>query len=240
MSNPIRDSWTSPDGSVRLLCGDCRAILPTISGINAVVTDPPYGISFQSSMDGCMGICSVAGDDSTDVRDAVLSIITCPSLVFGKWNAPRPKSTRMVLTWDKGNHVGMGDLSLPWKPNTEEVYVIGSGFSGHRGGSVLRHLAVAGCVGLANTGRRHHPTEKPVALMRELVEKCPRGVICDPFMGSGTTGVACIRTGRRFVGIEIEPKYFAIAVERCQAELERFPLFEPHEPTKAQRQLLAE
>ena len=58
--------------------------------------------------------------------------------------------------------------------------------------------------------------------------------ICDPYMGSGTTGVACIRTGRRFLGIEIERKYWEIAVKRCKAELERFPLFEPPSPKQTE------
>src|ERR1039458_6930744 len=93
-----------------------------------------------------------------------------PALVFGRWSIPRPAGTRMVLTWDKGEHVGMGDLTLPWKPNTEEVYVIGSGFIGHRGSSVLHYLARAGTV--ANGGARVHPTEKPVGLMAALLAKC--------------------------------------------------------------------
>ena len=119
----------------------------------------------------------------------------------------------------------MGDLSMPWKPNTEEIYIAGSGFSGHRGTSVLRHNAPVSwnSVGFG----RDHPHEKPVSLMAELIDKVPSGItILDPFMGSGTTGVACARTGRRFIGIEKEPKYFDIAVKRIEAELNRFPLFE--------------
>jgi DNA modification methylase len=80
-----------------------------------------------------------------------------------------------------------------------------------------------------------HPTQKPIKLM----EWCLRfvdGTVADPYMGSGTTGVACIRTGRRFIGIEIEPSYFEIAKRRCIAELERFPLLEPK--PKKQMELL--
>lgn len=60
---------------------------------------------------------------------------------------------------------------------------------------------------------RVHPTEKPVPLLQKLVKKLP-GIVLDPFMGSGTTGVACMRLGRRFIGIEIEPRYFDIACKR--------------------------
>ena len=119
----------------------------------------------------------------------------------------------MVLTWEKGEHVGMGDLSLPWKPNTEEIYVIGSGFTGRRDGSVLKHLAIAGTVGQAVKGTRQHPTEKPTSLMAELIAKTP-GVIADPFAGSGSTLVAAARLGRKAIGVELEERYCEIAARR--------------------------
>jgi len=76
-----------------------------------------------------------------------------------------------------------------------------------------------------------HPTQKPVAVMEWSLGFVPKAdTILDPFMGSGTTGVACIRTGRRFIGIEIDPRYFDIAVRRIEAELSRMPLFEQPKP----------
>ena len=172
--------------------GDCREILPTLPKCDLLLTDPPYGMALTSGWDGVMGNCSVIGDDDHALRDWVCDWWgNDPALIFGRWSIPKPLGIRMVLTWEKGNHVGMGDLSTPWKPNTEEIYVLGSGFEGHRGSSVLKHLAIAGCVGAANTGLRNHTTEKPVTLMEELLGKCPQEwVILDPFMGSGTTLVA--------------------------------------------------
>ena len=85
-----------------------------------------------------------------------------------------------------------------------------------------------------------HPTTKPTKLMQRLICRMPSGTICDPFMGSGTTGVACIRTGRRFIGIEKNPKYFDIACKRIQLawdlKCSELP-FEP-EPPMVQRELI--
>jgi DNA modification methylase len=205
-------------GPCRLYLGDARDILPTLSGVDAVVTDPPYGINYASGMtghDGGTALPGIAGDADTSLRDAVLEWWgDRPAVVFGTWKRPRPAGCRMVLTWDKGDHVGMGDLSMPWKPNTEEVYVTGRGFSGHRGSSVLRFPAPVTWNSVS--GGRTHPHEKPVRLLTELIGKCPAGTILDPFMGSGSTGVACIREGRKFVGIEIDPDHFATAVRRIR------------------------
>jgi DNA methylase len=116
----------------------------------------------------------------------------------------------------------MGDLSIPWKPNTEEIYVIGNGFKGKRTSGVLHFIADRECNGVVR--ERDHPTEKPLNLMLELVNKTP-GDILDPFMGSGTTGVACAKLLRKFIGIEIEPKYFDIACRRIEDALKQQDLF---------------
>jgi len=97
-----------------------------------------------------------------------------------------------------------------------------------------RHVTCT--ISATNPERTGHPTQKPLRVMVVSVEHAGRVSVADPFMGSGTTGVACVRTGRRFVGIEIERKYWEIAVRRVRAELERFPLFEP--PPKRQRELI--
>ena len=106
---------------------------------DVMVTDPPYGMSFTSGRGGAFGESLIAGDADLSLRTWALGAWgDRPALVFGRWSVRRPDRVRMVLTWEKGEHVGMGDLSIPWKPNTEEIYVLGSGFSGHRGTSVLR------------------------------------------------------------------------------------------------------
>ena len=200
------------DDSVTLYHGDCREVTAWLEA-DALVTDPPYGMALRSGMGGSMGDMRVAGDDSVQVRDDTLSLWPGPALVFGRWDLPIPTGARMRLTWDKGEHVGMGDLSLPWKPNTEDIYVIGSGFQGFRSGSVLRHLAVAGCVGRANKGVRNHPTEKPVSLMADLLAKT-LGTIADLFAGSGSTLVAAKQLGRKAIGVELEERYCEVIAKR--------------------------
>ena len=207
MNNPIII------GNAVLYLGDCLEILPTLPKVDAVITDPPYGVAFKSGMDGFLGDCNVIGDADTEVRDAVVRWRgTSPCVMFGSWKIQRPAvNLRGLLIWDKGPHVGMGDLSFPWRPNHEEIYVWGDGFRGHRGTSVLQYNAPS-----PNFIRRDHPTEKPIGLMVALVEKSPPGLILDPFMGSGTTGVACMNLGRKFVGIEVHEPYFDIACERIE------------------------
>lgn len=204
------------DSLVTLYHGDARDLLPLVADECAVmVTDPPFGMSFRSGRDGRHGDCAIAGDDDTTARDAVLGRWRPrPALVFGRWSIAKPIGTRMVLTWDKGEgQSGMGDLSLPWKPVTEEVYVLGSGFVGHRGSSVLS----APMAGLVNV--REHPTEKPLRLMKALIRKCPPGAVFDPFAGSGTTLRAAKDLGRRAIGIEIEERYCEIAAKRMSQEV---------------------
>jgi DNA modification methylase len=187
--------------------GDCLDVLPQISA-DVLVTDPPYGVAFKCGWANKFRGVTIANDESADARDAVLAAWGHrPALVFGSWKIARPTGTKAVLVWDKGT-VGMGDLSLPWFPCTEEVYVIGGGWSGPRTSSVMRYVG-------RNT---HHPTEKPEPLMLELIAKCPPGVICDPFMGSGTTLVAAKRLGRKAIGIEREERYCEIAAKRLSQE----------------------
>ena len=212
------------DESVTLYRGDCLEVTDWLEA-DVLVTDPPYGMALRSSRNGAFGDNLIASDDNTEARDTALAywrnpdpyfaeLPDRPALIFGRWSVPRPVGTRMVLTWEKGEHVGMGDLRLPWKPNTEEVYVLGTGFTGRRGGSVLRHLAIAGTVGQAAKGTRRHPTEKPQGLMSELIDKCPPGVIADPFAGSGSTLVAARNLGRKAIGVELEERYCEVIANR--------------------------
>lgn len=139
-----------------------------------------------------------------------------PALSFGSWKRPHPKGTRAQLIWDKGGHAGgLGDLSIPWKNNHEEIYVLGSGFKGHRGSGVLSGYHVTA----SERSGRNHPHEKPVSLMEELLCKCPQDwVIIDPFAGSGSTLRAAKNLGRRAIGFEIEEKYCEIIATRLAQE----------------------
>lgn len=258
MGNPIRKEVVI--GSARLLLGDCLEILPQFRALDAysemterhfgggqivgsVVSDPPYGIAYKSgyATDALWGSArKINSDENLMSRDAVVAwaMGKIPCLLFGSWKVDRPKGTKMVLIWDKGGALGMGDLSIPWKPDHEEIYVLGKGFVGSRdSGSVIRCPPVQS---MAKNGRVH-PTEKPVALMQDLCRKVP-GTILDPFMGSGTTGVACVKLGRSFIGIEIDEGYFEIACRRIQDAYDRPDMFvsQPKPPAPIQQPLFGD
>jgi len=138
-----------------------------------------------------------------------------PALVFGTWRAPRPRATRTLLVWDTKGALGMGDLSIPWKPAHQEIYVLGHGFKGRRTSDVLSYPPVQS---MAANGRVH-PNEKPVDLLQDLIGKCPPGVIVDPFCGSGSTLRAAKNMGRKAIGVELDERYCEIAAERLGQEV---------------------
>jgi len=203
-------------GGITIYHGDCREVLPDVSA-DVLVTDPPYGIAHASNrQDSAWRNEVIANDESTSFRDWVLTRWgDRPAIVFGTWKVIRPLLTRAVLVWDKGPASGMGDLSFPWKNSHEEIYVLGRGFEGHRGESVLKGYTV---VTWASMGRCH-PNEKPIGLLVDLITKCPPGTILDPFMGSGTTLRAAKDLGRKAIGIEIEERYCEIAAKRLSQEV---------------------
>lgn len=202
---------------VTLYLGDCREILPRLSGLAGVLTDPPYGMAYQSghATDKLWKAGrKITNDADCRVRDAALDMVSCATIVFGTHKVTPPPGTRQILIWDQGPALGMGALDLPWKPSHSELYVLGNGFVGGRNwGSVIYHHPTQAT---AKNGRLH-PNEKPVGLLERLLRWMPPGLICDPFMGSGSTGEAAMKAGRPFIGIEIEPEYFAVAVKRLQA-----------------------
>lgn len=199
------------DGAVTIYHGDCRDV-SAWRDADVLVTDPPYGIAYSSNMGGKFQGATVAQDDGLAARDEALRLWSGPALVFGSWRRTRPAETRHVLLWEKGDHVGMGNLSLPWRPNVEEIYVLGEGFHGHRGSSVLRFNAPS--PNFTPPELRYHPTEKPLWLMTALIAKCPLGTVADPFAGSGTTLRAAKDHGRKAIGVEIEERYCEVAAGR--------------------------
>ncbi len=220
-------------GTATLYLGDCRGILDPSWAISAIVTDPPYGIDAKLGMgggskgDGGMwaGV-RIEGDKDTSARDAILTWLGLPFAALAKWNTQPPPGTRCAVVWSKGEHTGAGDLSLPWKPDFELVFIGGDGWSASRRGSgVLKINAIAGCVADRNDGHRYHPFEKPVELMRHFVERAPGPIICDPFMGSGTTGIAALKSGRLFIGCEIDPGFFDTACRRIEQGARQSELF---------------
>lgn len=205
------------DDLVTLYHGDCREVTAWLEA-DVLVTDPPYGYDHASNWQGPFRGKAIANDHDLSERDEVLTEwadfadrIGRRALVFGSWRMPKPVGTHTVLIWDKGPASGMGDLSVPWKPNTEEIYVIGKGFVGSRDSSVLSGHSV---VTWASKGREH-PNMKPVSLIEALLLKCPaEWVVADPFAGSGSTLVAAKQLGRKAVGVELEERYCEIAAKR--------------------------
>jgi DNA modification methylase len=200
----------------QVIHGDCLEVLRTLpaGSVDAVVTDPPYGINYSSGHGSTVwGDGSIEGDGDTSSRDKALAILDgVPALVFGTWKRPAPDGTRACLVWDTLGALGMGDLRIPWKPAHQQIYVLGdpAGFIGNRTTDVIQCPPVQS---MAQNGRLH-PFEKPVPLLIRLLQKVRPGTVVDPFCGVGSTGVACMATGHDFIGIEIDAGYCEIARRR--------------------------
>ena len=203
-----------------LRLGDCTEIIKTLDRVDAVITDPPYGVTYQSNAGAGKGTAPITNDGarlSLWLYRTMIPMLRAEHVLwFTRWDAwpdvwgilGQHFPLRGLLVWDKGTP-GMGDLKH-WGPSYELIASAGTAsLRGARDGSILRYSMVP-------SKRRKHPTEKPIALLEYLIEKITdKGdTVLDPFMGSGTTGVACARTGRDFIGIEIDPVYFEIAKGR--------------------------
>ena len=195
-------------GNATLYLGDCRDIVPHIQ-FDSVASDPPYGMSFQSNHRAVQHR-AIANDDNEELLLWACSLRPRhSSYLFCRWDnllqVPKPKS---CVTWVKNNW-SMGDLEHEHARQTEiALFYPGPEHDFPKG-------RPTDMIKAPRTGNDHHPTEKPVQLMMAMLE-WTRGTVLDPFMGSGTTGVAAARLGRPFVGIEIDPAYFDIACRRIE------------------------
>lgn len=198
------------DDLVTLYHGDCLEVTDWLAA-DVLVTDPPYGVDYQSGRVRENLAASILNDKDTSVRDGVLALWgNRPALVFGSWKIPRPEGTKMRLVWDTLGANGMGDLSIPWKPSDQELYVLGPGpWQGKRTNNVI---SIPPVQSTAKNGRLH-PHEKPVRLMDELVAKT-LGVVADTTAGSGTTLVSASRLGRRSIGVELDEHYCEVIAKR--------------------------
>lgn len=206
------DEW------VTVYHGDCRDVLGWL-GADVLLVDPPYGIGYDSGRPHDTLATSIEGDLDTTVRDHVLTMWgNRPALVFGTWRIPRPAGTQARLIWDTKGALGMGDLSIPWKPSDQEIYVLNHttehGFRGIRSSNVL----VCPPVQSMSRNGRVHPHQKPVPLLASLIDKCPPGVLADPCAGAGSLGVAAKLMGRRAVLVESDAQYLPVIVERLQQD----------------------
>jgi len=203
-------------GDAVLLLGDCLDILPHLGPVDAVVTDPPYGVKRDKGFEGFGGFGTPIArrryeDDDWDAERpsadcfAAMLKVARHSIIFGGnfFTDILPVGGHWIV-WDKLNTMPtFGDCELAWtnlpRKSVKKVTIEYNGLLGNEKG-------------------RCHPTQKPIAVMSWCIQSLPKGSDCilDPFMGSGTTGVACAKLGRRFIGIEIEERYFDIACRRIE------------------------
>ncbi len=196
-------------GNATLYLGDCRDILPSLPKVDAVVTDPPYGIagiwkggaggksSWRIPASETHGWDAVAPDYIANVVDGL------PAIVWGGNYFDLPQQ-RGWLVWDKGiPEFTTGHSELAWTNLDQPIRNF--------------RLCTNVMTPTGEDGAKEHPTQKPVRVMRWCLGFLPDAqTILDPFMGSGTTGVAAVQMGRDFIGIEREPKYFDIACRRIE------------------------
>jgi site-specific DNA-methyltransferase (adenine-specific)/modification methylase len=202
-----------------LYLGDCAEILPTLGNFDAVVTDPPYGIDvlnktykFKDDQPGkCLAKKRKFEDSgewdknapSSDLIDLLLKISNYQIIFGGNYfNLP---PTKCWLVWDKENGANdFADGELAWT-NLDKAMRI-------------KRYMWNGMLRANKETRGDHPTQKPIGIMQWVISHLPENVntIIDPFMGSGTTGVACAKMGKQFIGIEREPRYFDIACKRIE------------------------
>jgi len=215
-------------GNAELWHGDCREVLPMLPRVDAVITDPPYGI------------LNLAGEGSTPavrksprqmgsgtLKNRILNTsavewdVAPESSVFDALRA----NSKLQIFWG-GNYFALPpargvlvwDKDQPWE-NFSQVEIAWTNLN--RPAAIFRESATRG------TPDKVHPTQKPISLMRWCVAMVDAPTVLDPFMGSGTTGVACAQLGKAFTGIERERKYFDIACERisrAQAQGSLIPL----------------
>ncbi len=215
---------------VTLYHGDCREVLKAVPTVDLLLTDPPYGVSWRSN-DRNVRFENIAGDATTEMAIDGLRL-SLRSLrpyrhvyAFGRFDLSSLSLQKQVeLIWDKGSHGG-GDISSPWGIEHEyiqfAVYVDSPANIRRGKGNLsarLRKGSVLNVPRLSGVDIKRHPAEKPVALLREMIESssCIGELVLDPFAGVGSTLVASVLEGRRAIGIEIEERYCEIAARRLQ------------------------
>jgi hypothetical protein len=207
-------------GRVHVHFGDWREQEPSWPRPFVYVSDVPYGVAARSNFkrNGTRALAQgIKGDADTTERDAALAVNGWQAAaIFGPGGAKLlrvpPWGKPLALNvWDKADYVGTGDLGMPWGDNWETIAIYGRGWKGKRTAGVLRHNVLMAM-------DLDHPHEKPLPLVCEYVAKAPPGLaVVDPFMGSGTTAVACALLGREFFGAEIDPQYFDVIRGRLAA-----------------------
>ena len=220
---------------IELYHGDCLDFMRDMpdKSVDCVVTDPPYGIGASDYKRGntqhgaSLAVCKqydVKGWDNTTNQGAVNECLRVSDAcaIFGGNFYDLPTSP-CWLVWDKliPESMGYADCELIWtnlSGSIRKKQLLWHGFN-----RVEREI------------EREHPTQKPVGIMEWVINKMPEGTIFDPFMGSGTTGVAAVKLGRKFIGCEIDKDYFEIAKRRiseAQEDIEQNPTLFDTQPTQ--------
>lgn len=213
-------------GRATLYLGDCRDVLPTLGKVDAVVTDPPYGIS-DAPIKGQGRSGKRRGGDNKWHKDSdwdhcidpiwpVLCASVAPVVAwFGHWRkrsqveSAMPYPIRAEIIWAKDTHVGP---PCPVAMRDERIWLFSqTGIKGAR-----FETSVWDCPIIPTWSHKHHKNEKPVPLMSRLLAFLDPINVIDPFMGSGTTGVAAVQSGREFIGIEQDQDHFAVACRRIE------------------------
>jgi len=213
-------------GNATLYLGDCADVLSTIEKVDAVITDPPYGINENSKKVASRGNMAKPKDygdfdwDKSPPPDELIELIRIKGKyqAFFGGNYFTLPPTSCWLVWDKLNGDNdFADCELAWTNWPKAVRRLQWRWNG-----MIRQ----------GNEERYHPTQKPLEVMKWVIELCPKSdTILDPFMGSGTTGVGAIQMGKKFIGIEREKQYFDIACKRIEQAITQ-PQLLAHEHTK--------
>jgi DNA modification methylase len=235
-------------GDAKLACGDCLEIMQELENVDMLVTDPPYGLGYVGGYTNIQRrekrdvvIIGDRQDCYTDLIFMANQIVQGPCYIFFMGSKALPLYQALannvfkihsVNIWNKPNAT-FAALNMHYKPRYEPFIYCRphdaplKWIGGNRQATVWN----------INTERnnRQHPTQKPVELFRRIIQNHKTKTILDPFMGSGTTGVAATQLGRKFIGIEIDPKYFDIACKRIEEAQRQGKLFEPEAKPKTEQ-----
>ena len=207
-------------GNCTLYNANCEEVMPLISTVDAVVTDPPYGINENHKNVARRKNKAKVKDygefnwDKVRPTDELISKIRSKAkyqAIFGGNYFDLPP-TSCWLIWNKLNgSCDFADCEMAWTNWNKAIRKFDWLWNG-----MIRK----------NNEERFHPTQKPLELMKWVINICPQSnVVFDPFMGSGTTGVACAKLGKKFIGVELDPKYFQIACQRIEKAYQEPDLF---------------
>lgn len=207
--------------NIKLINGDCFDEIKKIDdcSVDLILTDPPYGINFRSNRrnerynhinndNNLLWLDDMSREMYRVSKDNTAHYVFCSfhNIDIFKQSLEKFFNLKNILVWEK-NNTGMGDLYSNFAPKVEFILFL------QKGRSLIRGKRDPNIMKFNRTGNKLHPTQKPVDLCEYLINKFSDegDLVFDPFMGVGTTGVACVRSNRDFIGIELDDRYFDIA-----------------------------